>query len=141
MPNEKIETNGDLTDLKQFKDEQDENKQDLEENQLKRKCSISDVDKTTKHKIIKIEDTLPDWHEDNLQLVNNMLNKINNHESTKQNDLKLLCENIKEKLEKNAYECLDDLNQDLKGINSTEKLFNEANDGLRLNSESIQSLN
>jgi len=69
------------------------------------------------------------WYETNLQLINDMLETINKKNNTQfhisngedlnknlndKHDLKMLCESIKDKLQKNAYECLDDLNNDLK---------------------------
>ena len=69
------------------------------------------------------------WYETNLQLINDMLETINKKNNTQfhisngedlnknlnhKQDLKMLCESIKDKLQKNAYECLDDLNNDLK---------------------------
>jgi hypothetical protein len=73
----------------------------------------------------------PNWSETNLQFIKEMLAKLNNNISTtndndatleaidvQTNDEKLrkMCENVKEKLEKNAYESIEDLNLDIDSI-------------------------
>ena len=77
----------------------------------------------------------PNWYEANLMFIKDMLAKLNtNVLSTSSNmkinnpkfllndskqELKILCETVKEKLENKAYGCIDDLNIDLNIIKET----------------------
>jgi hypothetical protein len=75
----------------------------------------------------------PNWSESNLQFIKDMLSKLNNNNNsnsmlkdevfkqineTRKGDeaLREMCETIKEKLEKNAYESVEDLNNDIDSI-------------------------
>ena len=111
-------------------------------NQLKRKRSLSSNHNSPVFKELELLDASlsvspPNWTEKNLEIIKEMLERLNDSNvhgtdeyfaatpneiltmpvppaQEQKRALKTLCETIKEKLEKNFYECVDDLNNDLK---------------------------
>lgn len=127
-------------------DENTESSDDQFETSLKRKRTFVE---SNRQKMIKIENnnnsnsesfsssslsaSPSDWCETNLQLINDMLDRLNKQDVDTKKDLIILCENIKDKLERNAYECIDDLNSDLKFVYTTDKHYDDDNKLVNLN--------
>ena len=111
---------------------------------LKRKRSLSSSENSPIFKedspsSLTLSISPPNWTEKNLQFIKEMLDKLHESDFCGENkdgqilaiesdcaaqllqqqqeqkrELRILCERIKEKLEKNVYECVDELNNDLK---------------------------
>ena len=128
-------------------------------NKLKRKrtFSNSNISGDASSSVCLKENSLspPNWYEANLMFIKDMLAKLStNVLSTCSNmkinspnfllndskqELKIFCETVKEKLEKKAYECIDDLNIDLNIIKETYSINETKNSALiAIQAESAQ---